>query len=118
MHVSESTTKCLTLSLKIKTNDVLYKAYMPFITNGGLFIPTTNKFTLNQEIYLHLQLPDTDTEYQLPGMIVWLTPTSAEQGWKPGIGIQFLGEQASEIRVRIEQLLEGLLSLGEPTNTL
>jgi len=91
---------------------------MPFISNGGLFIPTANEFTLNQEVYLHLQLPDTDTEYQLPGMIVWLTPASAEQRWKPGIGIQFLGEQAIQIRAKIEQLLGGLLSSGEPTNTL
>jgi type IV pilus assembly protein PilZ len=30
------------LSLTIKDRTVLYAAYMPFLRNGGLFIPTTN----------------------------------------------------------------------------
>ncbi|NVL32113.1 pilus assembly protein PilZ, partial [Pseudomonas syringae pv. actinidiae] len=32
------------LSLTIKDKSVLYAAYMPFIRNGGLFIPTSKSY--------------------------------------------------------------------------
>ena len=34
------------LSLTIKDKSVLYAAYMPFIKNGGLFIPTNKSYKL------------------------------------------------------------------------
>jgi type IV pilus assembly protein PilZ len=34
------------LSLTIKDKAVLYAAYMPFIENGGLFIPTGRQYNL------------------------------------------------------------------------
>lgn len=39
------------LSLTIKDKSVLYAAYMPFIRNGGLFIPTNKmrESEINQE---------------------------------------------------------------------
>ena len=40
------------LSLSIKDKAVLYSAYMPFITNGGLFIPTEKQYKLGEEIFL------------------------------------------------------------------
>ena len=39
------------LSLTIKDKSVLYAAYMPFIKDGGLFIPT-NKHYLPPEFFL------------------------------------------------------------------
>ncbi|MDD4904770.1 MAG: pilus assembly protein PilZ, partial [Methylobacter tundripaludum] len=32
------------LSLSIKDKNALYAAYMPFVTNGGLFIPTNREY--------------------------------------------------------------------------
>jgi len=40
------------LSLTIKDKSVLYAAYMPFIKNGGLFIPTNKSYRLGDEVFM------------------------------------------------------------------
>mgnify|MGYP000190440415 CR=1 FL=1 len=35
------------LSLAIKDRQSLYKSYMPFVTGGGLFVPSTKRFGLD-----------------------------------------------------------------------
>lgn len=42
------------LSLTIKDKSVLYAAYMPFIRNGGLFIPTNKNYKLGDEVFMLL----------------------------------------------------------------
>ncbi|MFN2350226.1 MAG: pilus assembly protein PilZ, partial [Thioalkalivibrio sp.] len=37
------------LSLAIKDKNSLYAAYMPFVKNGGLFIPTQKPYKLGDE---------------------------------------------------------------------
>lgn len=44
------------LSLTIKDKSVLYAAYMPFIRNGGLFIPTNKNYKLGDEVFMLLNL--------------------------------------------------------------
>ncbi|MEG6828648.1 pilus assembly protein PilZ, partial [Pseudomonas aeruginosa] len=44
------------LSLTIKDKSLLYAAYMPFIRNGGLFIPTKNNYKLGDEVFMLLNL--------------------------------------------------------------
>ena len=34
------------LSLNIKDKSALYAAYMPYVKNGGLFIPTNKQYSL------------------------------------------------------------------------
>lgn len=46
------------LSLTIKDKSVLYAAYMPFIRNGGLFIPTNKSYKLGDEVFMLLNLMD------------------------------------------------------------
>ena len=40
------------LSLAIKDKAVLYAAYMPFVRNGGLFIPTKKEYELGDEVFV------------------------------------------------------------------
>ena len=44
------------LSLTIKDKAALYAAYMPFIRNGGLFIPTNKAYNLGDEVFMLLSL--------------------------------------------------------------
>ena len=44
------------LSLSIKEKNALYAAYMPFVANGGLFIPTNRSYTMGQEVFMLLNL--------------------------------------------------------------
>ena len=46
------------LSLAIKEKAALYAAYMPFLKNGGMFVPTNKPYKIGDEIYLILSLMD------------------------------------------------------------
>ena len=38
------------LSLTVSSKEELYRAYMPFISSGGLFIPTQRSYQLGEEV--------------------------------------------------------------------
>ena len=46
------------LTLTIQDKSVLFGAYMPFLQNGGLFVPTTTPYRLEDELLLFLTLMD------------------------------------------------------------
>jgi len=62
------------LSLTIKDKAVLYAAYMPFVKNGGLFIPTNKQYRLGDEVFLLLNLMDEAEKIPVAGKIIWITP--------------------------------------------
>ncbi len=114
------------LSLSIDRKDKLYEAYMPFIKNGGLFIPTENRYELGDEIFLLLRLMDERERLPVAGKVVWITPKGAEGNRTAGVGIQFsdpkkLKDQV-DVRKKIEDYLVGMLGTDapnpRPTNTL
>ena len=44
------------ISLAIKDKGSLYASYIPFVKNGGLFIPTSKNFNLGEEVFMLLTL--------------------------------------------------------------
>mgnify|MGYP006184737759 CR=1 FL=1 len=48
------------LSLTIRDKSALYASYMPFIKNGGLFIPTAKPYKLGDEVFMLLNLMGED----------------------------------------------------------
>ena len=57
------------MSLAIREKAALYAAYMRFIDGGGLFIPTTRKAQLGDEIYAILSLMDDPNKVPIPGKV-------------------------------------------------
>lgn len=104
------------LSLSIRDKAVLYAAYMPFVKNGGLFIPTTRYYELGSEIFMLLKLLDESERSPVTGRIIWITPPRAQSNRAAGIGVQF-SDQEGITRARIETLLAGY-SQEKPTHTL
>ena len=47
------------LTLTIKDKSALYLAYMPYVINGGLFIPTNSSYRLGDEVFMLLNLITT-----------------------------------------------------------
>ena len=45
---------------------MLYAAYMPFIKNGGLFIPTNKSYKLGDEVFMLLNLMDERKKFRSP----------------------------------------------------
>lgn len=105
------------LSLTIKDKSVLYAAYMPFIKDGGLFIPTNKQYQLGDEVFMLLKLMDEPEKIPVAGKVVWITPKGAQGNKVAGIGVQFTGDD-NLARDKIETLLAGALKSDRITHTM
>ena len=105
------------LSLTIRDKAVLYAAYMPFIQNGGLFIPTNKSYNLGDEVFMLLNLMDEPEKIPVAGKVVWITPKGAQGNRAAGIGVQFSGEDDSTSK-KIETYLAGSIDSDRPTHTM
>ena len=105
------------LSLTIKDKSVLYAAYMPFIKNGGLFIPTNKNYKIGDEVFMLLNLMDEVEKIPVAGKVIWITPRGAQGNRAAGIGVQF-SDQDNTARSKIETYLAGSLKSDRPTHTL
>jgi type IV pilus assembly protein PilZ len=106
------------LSLTIRDKAVLYATFMPFIKNGGLFIPTNKPYQLGDEISMFLNLMEETEKLPLTAKVVWITPSGAQGNRAAGVGVQFHGEDGSKVRNKIETYLAGALKSERPTHTL
>lgn len=107
------------LSLQIKDKPALYHAYMPYIKGGGLFVPTTKRYNLGDEVFILLSLMEDKDRLPVAGKVVWVTPTGAQGNRTAGIGVQFNeGADGEQVRTKIEALLAGALGADRPTHTM
>ncbi len=112
-------TRPAVLSLAIKEKAALYAAYMPFLKNGGIFVPTTRTWQLGDEIYLILALMDDPNKYPIAGKVAWITPAGANNNKAQGIGVHFPDDEAGQrTRARIEEILGAALRSSRATHTL
>ncbi|GAA6168203.1 PilZ domain-containing protein [Sessilibacter corallicola] len=105
------------LSLTIKDKAVLYAAYMPFVQNGGLFIPTTKAYSLGDEVFMLLNLMDEPEKIPVAGKVIWVTPKGAQGNRASGIGVQF-NDQDDVANRKIETYLAGALESDRMTHTM
>lgn len=107
------------LSLTIKDKGALYAAYMPFVLNGGLFIPTNKDYKLGDEVFMLLKLMDESEKLPVVGKVIWVTPKGAQGNRVAGIGVQFAADQdGGNVRKKIETYLGGALKSDRPTHTM
>ena len=104
------------LNINYAEKDALYKAYMPFVNNGAIFIPTVKDFELGHEIFLVLGLPDESEKIPVSCRVIWITPVAAQGNRTPGIGVQF--RDYGVARTKIETVLAGLLHSDLSTYTM
>ncbi|MCS7101864.1 MAG: PilZ domain-containing protein [Burkholderiaceae bacterium] len=106
------------LSLAIKEKAALYAAYMPYLKNGGIFVPTNRQYQLGDEVYLILTLMDDPAKIPVAGKVVWISPPGGGAR-QPGIGVHFPGDETGiAARKRIEDILGTALKSSRPTHTL
>lgn len=107
------------LSLPIKEKAALYAAYMPFLTNGGIFVPANRPYKIGDEIYLILTLLNDPNKYPVAGKIAWITPAGANNSKAQGIGVHFSSDESGlRVKQRIEELLGAALGSTRATHTL
>lgn len=106
------------LSVSIKEKETLYSAYMPFIKDGGIFLPTDIAFNLGDEVLILMTIPGESVPSQLLGIVVWLTQNE-QRGLPKGAGFRFVKEEGgAAISRKIESMLAGALQLNKPTFTI
>lgn len=105
-------------TLAIKDKKTLYKSYMPFITNGGLFIPTKRMYKMGEEVLMLLILMDETERLPIAGTVIWKTPEGGDANRAAGIGIQLSNKDGGRVRNKIETYLAGALELERPTHTM
>ncbi|HJP39865.1 MAG TPA: PilZ domain-containing protein [Gammaproteobacteria bacterium] len=106
------------LTLTIKDKSALYLAYMPFVANGGLFIPTASSYSLGDEVFMLLNLMDEEEKIPVAGKVIWLTPKGAQGNRTAGIGVQFSDQDGGTTQKKIENYLAGTLGGDKPTHTM
>jgi type IV pilus assembly protein PilZ len=109
------------LTLTIKDKSALYLAYMPFVKNGGLFIPTNSNYRLGDEVFMLLNLMGEDEKLPVAGRVIWVTPKGAQgnQGKRTaGIGVQFSEQDRGQTQKKIETYLAGALAGDKATHTM
>ncbi|CAH9018431.1 PilZ domain-containing protein [Candidatus Nitrosacidococcus sp. I8] len=104
------------LSLTIRDIDALYQAYIPFIKNGGLFIPTSKHYKIDDKISIQFTLLNEIEEITLLGKVIWITPESAHSR-TPGVGVQF-DSIDDDVCTKIETYLADRLNSEKPTYTM
>ena len=107
------------LSLTIKDKAVLYAAYMPFLQNGGLFIPTNKPYRIGDEVFMLLNLMDEPEKIPVAGKVVWITPANASGGRTQGVGVRFPNDEKTRgLKIKIEEILGTSIQSAKPTQTL
>ncbi|MBF9265955.1 PilZ domain-containing protein [Paracidovorax cattleyae] len=107
------------MQLAIKEKAALYAAYIPFFSEGGIFVPTQREYRLGDDVYVLLTLPEDTQRYPVAGRVAWVTPARAAGNRTQGIGIQFPRDDKSRVlKARIEEILGTALASERPTQTI
>lgn len=107
-----------TLSYQFADLVALKKAFMPFVRDGGIFIPTTEKFHLGELVQLTIQLPNHEKPFAFTGEIIWITPPSAQSENRAGVGIQCSGHEGETFQKKARELLAELKEESAYSDTL
>jgi len=105
--------------IQVNINDraTLQASYMPYISGGGLFIPSKNPVKMGDEVFVLAGLPDQSQKIPLTGKVIWIS--QKQNGMKPqGFAIQLTGEKGVYYKMEAEKMLAGSLSLDRPSFTM
>lgn len=107
------------IQLVFREKGALYAAYMPLLSDGGLFVPTQRGYKLGEDIYLLLSLPEDPQRYPVAGKVAWITPANASGGRTQGVGVRFpADEKTRHLKLKIEEILGTQISSSRPTQTV
>jgi type IV pilus assembly protein PilZ len=113
------TTRPSVIQLVFREKGALYAAYIPMLSEGGLFVPTTREYRLGEDIYLLLSLPEDAQRYPVAGKVAWITPANASGGRTQGVGVRFPSDEKTRLlKLKIEEILGTSLQSAKPTQTI
>ncbi len=106
------------LNYPIKDIAMLYASYLPFVRNGGIFIPSNQPKKIGDDVFVAITLPSSSERMPLNGKVVWIN--HRQSGNRPqGFAVQF-GTDATGLQVKneVERLLAGKIDSPQATFTM
>ena len=100
------------IPLQIRNPEQLAVMYMPFVRNGGIFIPTPKLPRIGDEIAFLLRLPGRPQPLKVLGRVIWINPPGGS--FRTGFGVQFDEQDKGETKRAIEEILGPLLNEDRP----
>ncbi|MFK7890500.1 MAG: PilZ domain-containing protein [Granulosicoccus sp.] len=105
------------ISFSITDRGALHSAYMPFMQNGGMFVPSTRTYQLGDEVFVLLRLMNDASFLTVVGTVAWMTPVGAQGNKVSGIGVHFSEADNDRARLHIEHHLQSV-NRDRPTHTM
>lgn len=105
------------LAIGFTDNKELFRCYMPFFKNGGLFIRSARHYRMGQSLALSVTLPDALEPIIVSGKVAWISPLGAQSANPAGIGVAFIDDKHN-LSHKISKILGPLLHSNEPTYTM
>jgi|GEM_PF-2335232 len=97
------------VKIAFASKNELAKAYIKQFKYGGIFIAGNFNYSLGEELFLIIGLPESNEPVAVSGKVNWASPVSAV-GYPSGVGVHFNSDKAGQdARSRIEIMLGGLL---------
>jgi len=106
------------IAFSITDRGALYSSYMPFVPQGGVFIPCSRKYDVGDKVFVLLSLMDDITPHAIEAEVVWVTPAGAQGNKTQGIGVHFSEDNKGIARTGIENHLGGSVNGERPTQTM
>lgn len=106
------------LNYQVKDIAMLYASYLPFVKNGGIFIPSNQIKSLGEDVFVAITLPGSNQRMPLNGKVVWIN--QKPQANRPqGFAVQF-GTDAAGLQMKneVERLLAGKIDSPQGTFTM
>ena len=117
--LSTSVLRPSVMQLTLKDRAALFAAYIPAFKDGGMFSMTSREYSLGDELYVLLTLPEDPQRYAIAGIVAWITPANTASGRGQGVGIRFPSDtNSANVKRKIEALLGPLLLSERPNQTL
>lgn len=109
----------LVFVMAVRNKASLYAAYIPWLKQGGMFVPTDRAAHIGDEVLVVLELLDDPLRIPISGHVAWLTPANAHGNRTQGIGVRFNDlKPLADLKKRIENVLGGALQSSRPTHTI
>ena len=106
------------LNLQLKDRESLYKSYLSFLEEGGLFVETAESYQLGDEVFLLVTLLGSEERHPVAGTVIWVTPAGAAGNHPRGIGVRFGAKDEGKLHNKVEKILADMIDSDIPTYTM
>jgi type IV pilus assembly protein PilZ len=107
------------LLYEIQDKAELLNCYMPFLKNGGIFIPTDQGYDLGETVRVMLIIMTEPEKFSIAGPVVWITPSNVHGNKMSGVGVAFPETvEGKRLKGCIESILGASVLIPHTTYTL